>query len=61
MRVCIMNRATVTLTIEYDGELDSLDLVEHIEGALDTYVGSHYSTLQFQNHTIDIEVNDADR
>ena len=58
--VKVMNRATITLTVEYDGELDSLELVEHVEGALDAYVGLHYSTLQFQNHTIDIEVNDAD-
>lgn len=55
-----MNRATITLTVEYDGELDSLALLEHVESALDAFVGTNYSVLHFQNHTIDIEVDDAD-
>jgi len=54
-----MNRATITLTLEYDGELDDLNLLEHIEGALDIYVGANYGTLHFQNHEIQIEVDDA--
>ncbi len=55
-----MNRLTITLAVEYDGELDPLKLTEEIEEALDTVVGRSYGTVQYQNHTIEYEVQDGD-
>lgn len=55
-----MNRLTVTLAIEYDGELDPEELVEYLEGGLNAYVGTQYSKIQYQNHEIDYEEQNAD-
>lgn len=46
-----MNSKTITLTLEYDGELN-LDLLEdYLETGLDNYIRAHYSTIKYSNHT----------
>ena len=55
-----MNRATFTIVVEYDGELNVAALEDRFVAALDSYVGHNYPKVQYQNHTIEIEEQDAD-
>ena len=54
-----VNRLEVRLLVEYDGEINPEELVEYLEGGLNAYVGTAYSKIQFQNHAIEYEVQDA--
>ena len=50
-----MHRVTLTLSVEFDGVLNWVELSEYLDGALDAYIGDHYQALKYQNHTLEID------